>query len=211
MPSDTYIQLATLLLNHSWKGDGAEPTYPYDDPDVNAKLGIKREHGTMLRTDYPVRVPVNDRLSFGEYISACNNSTEAQIKAGVGSANGIKAWQKFCRDVICPTFNNEIERQLMEAGVHPQQTLERTNDKWHDCLHLVQGIGRVIAEEIFGETVTEESSGFLHSRVASLVDTAVVHNLDRLRRTHSRAEKKLPELQRKLDEAMKSKRWHVYS
>ncbi|KAF8341699.1 hypothetical protein F5887DRAFT_919053 [Amanita rubescens] len=41
------IQLATVLLNHSWKGNGTEPTYPYDDPDIKAKLGIKREHGTI--------------------------------------------------------------------------------------------------------------------------------------------------------------------
>ncbi len=205
MPSDTYIQLVTILLHHSWKGDDTEPTYPYDDPDVNAKLGIKREHNTIVRTDYPVRVPVNDRLSFGEYISTCNNSTEAQIKAGAGSVNGIKAWRKLCKDVIFPAFNKEIERQLMEAGVHPQQTLERTNDKWREFNHLVQGIGRGIAEEIFGETVAEQLSGFLHSRAATLVDTAVVHNMDRLRRVHHRAQKKLPEFQRELDEAMKSK------
>lgn len=208
MPSHTYIQLISILLFHSWKSDGTIPVYPYDDPDVNAKLGIKRDHGTTARNDYPVKILANDRPSFSDYISACNNGTLEQIKdRSVGSVNGYRIWKKFCTDVVFKALNREIERQLMEAEIHPQQLLEETEDEWRnsDFSYQAQVIGRIVAHEIFGETVTVNSSSLIHSMAGSLVDSAVVHNLDRLRRTHARAEKKLPESQKNLDAAMKSK------
>jgi len=213
MPSYSYVQLTAILLHHSWKGDSAEPIYPYDEEDVNTKLGIKRVHGTLARTDYPVQIPVNDRLSFGEYISACNNATKEQIRKGVGSVNGTRAWRKFCKDVVFRAFNAEVERQLMEALVHPQQLLlERSDDKWgEDFTYRSQGVGRTIAQELFGDSVDNDTTGSLNHHAGILVDTAVIHNLDRLRRTHGHAVKNLPQIESDLNEVMKSKHQGISS
>jgi hypothetical protein len=209
MPTLPYVQLTALLFFHSWKSEGANRIYAYDDPDVNTKLGIKRDHGTTARSDHPIGIPEGDRASFSDFISACMNATQEQLrtKKMFGSINGQITWLRYCGKVVFRNFNRVIECQMMEAGLHPQQLLEGTCDKWNSSLftYNAQGIGRMVAQEIFGEILVIEASNLVHHEAGPLLDSAVVHNYDRLRRAHIRVEKNLGNLQRGLDEAMKSK------
>jgi len=209
MPSLPYVQLAALLFLHSWKSEGTDRIYAYDDPDVNSKLGIKRDHGTTARGDPPVDIPEGDRASFSDFISTCMNATQEQLRAkkAFGSVNGQTAWHRFCGKIVFRNLNRVIEHQMMEAGFHPQQLLEGNDDKWNSNLftYNAQGIGRTVAQEIFGEILVVEPSNLVHPEAGLLLDSAVIHNYDRLRRLHGRMEKNLGDLRRGLDEAMTSK------
>jgi len=211
MPALPYYQIAALLLLHSWKSEGSTPIYAYDDPDVNAKLGIKRVSGTTARNDHPVGVPEKDRESFSNFISICMNATLEQLKQEkrILSFTGQKAWQSYCSNVICRGFNTEIDHQMTEAGIHPQQLLEMKGDVWDQSRFSYNAqsiVGRIVAQTIFGEILVEEPTGLVHPDAGSYLDTVITYNIDRLRKLHGRTQKKLGGFQSDLDKAMKSKR-----
>ncbi len=211
MPGLPYFQIAALLLLHSWKSEGSNPVYAYDDPDVNAKLGIKRVCGTTACNDHPVDVPERDRESFSNFVSTCMNATLEQLKQEktVGSFNGRIAWKTFCTKVICHNLNREIEHQMMEAELHPQQLLEKKDDVWEHSRFTYNTqsiIGRIVAQTVFGEFMVEEPSGLVDPEAGPYLDTAIIYNIDRLRKLHGRVQNKLGDFQSKLDKAMESKR-----
>lgn len=208
MPALPYHQIVTLLLLHSWKSEGSNPIYAYEDPEVNAKLNMRRVSGTTARDDPPVDVPVGDRESFGNYISTCMNATLEQLKRDKAASkiNGSEPWKKFCTYVAGRNLNIEIERQMMEAGVHPQQLLEVREDVWDQGLfsYNASAVGRVVAQSAFGDILVD-AHGLVNAEAGPYLDSAVVYNVDRLRKVHGRVQKRVGGLQSDLDAAMKSK------
>jgi len=205
MPQVNNLSVITVHLLHPWKRDSAEPSCPYDDPGVNAKLGIKRDHGTTARSDCPVDIPAGDRPLFNDFVSACNNATLEQIWEVMGAANGREIWGRFCTNIIFPAFNKEIKRQLMEAEVHPQQLLEKSDDIWHSNFfhYSSQSISRALTQRIFGETVVVNFPNHIHDTAVTLMGSAVASHLERLRGMYFR------ELQRNLEATMRSKHPHI--
>ncbi|KAJ8463834.1 hypothetical protein ONZ45_g17445 [Pleurotus djamor] len=169
-----------------------EPLSLIEFPDVTAHVGIPN---VLTPTFHPSNLDdteANNLRTFVDIVMKENDKKKALFiqhsnKAGAGRTAYTKWFPTISRNM-----NTLVEKAMEEAGCHPLQLLEASDDDELPTLEDITAANVVfICNSIFGSVAMDFNDTLIDENLRQHMSTIVLHNYRRLAKQHVAARKKM--------------------